>query len=143
METSAIAADYSPGTPIIVGVNLEESGRVIQKVKSITVKILTPSGKIYDIETQLDKYGTWVASFPNTFDQGTYSIFVKTTLANAKGELTTRENTKYVSLRNDYVTQSQQSFCYSCEKVKIITWVIIILIIIVLIAVLYKRKASV
>ena len=136
METNAVAMDNHAGSAIKLGINFREEGMRSQNIRNILVKVLTPSGKIFNLPSAKDDYGNLTSVFTNTFEVGVYTLFVRATLTNSRGEVTTRESTKYVQLGAVYPAESGSDCC----KERYLLWIILAVSIVILIFILFSVR---
>ena len=139
MDVRVGTISTTPGNEITIALDATESDVAIATIKDILVTLTTPLGKVIDIKAQKDSFGKWVAQYPHTYDAGTYQIFVRTTLQNSKGELTTREQTKHIALSYPSPGLANQS-CISCLWIRVLIIVSIILIVIMLYVLIRKKS---
>jgi hypothetical protein len=132
---SAVAGN-EPGNELVVAVDLLESGLPVSNVLTSKAIITTPAGKQIELNLLKDGFNKYIAKYPHTYESGTYKILVSSTLKNAKGEFTTREETKYVVVENERLRTSPIQKCLSCWW----TYVFAVLIIALLIWILIKRR---
>ncbi|HTJ48363.1 MAG TPA: VWA domain-containing protein [Cyclobacteriaceae bacterium] len=133
------STNYTPGNALNIALDLTEAGLSITSIKELFVKLTTPSGNQIILKPVLDSFGKLVTSYPHTYEAGTYQLFVRATIANSKGQVTTREQTKYYAFGYPPTVNSNPP-CLSCSWIKIIIGITILLLLLILILALRRKK---
>jgi hypothetical protein len=140
MVTNVIVANYVPGNELLIAAEFLESGIPIKNVVSIEAIVQMPSGSTITLTPTLDSFGKFVSRYPHTFESGTYKITINAKVKNSKGEVSTREDTKYIALRNQKIPSHPKDDCLSCRFIKIILAVAVLLLLLILILALRRKK---
>ncbi|MEP1096443.1 MAG: vWA domain-containing protein [Cyclobacteriaceae bacterium] len=131
-------ANQLPGSEILIALKGTESG-LPAKINSIYSSVRAPNGTVYPVQISNDQNGFYKGKFSNTFLTGTYKVFVRAILENSKGEVTTRESTRYVALGKPDAPIQDES-CISCTIIKIL--IVVAILVLILILVLVMRRKS-
>jgi hypothetical protein len=139
MEMSSLSSTYLPGSSIMITTRLAEM-RLPLTGASVVAEVTTPDNKIFPgIKLVDDGKGSYAAQFNETGVSGTYKVKVRSTVKTLKGEVTTRENVRYVPLQfPNKVGALSPAGCFSCNWVRIL--IILGFALLVLIVVLIFRK---
>lgn len=136
LDLNSAVAGNEPGNELVIAVDLTESGLPVNTVLTSKAVITTPAGKQIKIDLSKDSFNKYIARYPHTFEAGIYKIFVASTLKNAKGEFTTREETKYVVVENEKFRTTPIKNCFNCWW----AYVLIAMVIVLLIWILIRRR---
>ncbi|MEQ8337338.1 MAG: vWA domain-containing protein [Cyclobacteriaceae bacterium] len=143
IDVNAGTGDIQPGDEIVITVEPEDSSNPDNEVEieDIDVSVTTPDGKEVGCPPERDPCGTYVVKFPHTHKKGIYEVYVKTTLRNAKGELTMRDAYQQVVVSKEKeILASDTQPCLACKWIQILIVISIIIFILLLILMLRKRK---
>lgn len=139
-KRNIINANQLPGSEILVALKGTESG-LPARINEVYSYVQAPDGTMYPLQISKDQNGLYKGKFANTFLTGTYKVFVRATLENSAGEVTTRESTRYVALGKPEAPR-QEATCISCVVIKIVVVVVVIVVVVILILILAMRKRS-
>jgi len=126
MNVDAISSHSQPGATVNMMVNLTDRGSPLQKA-NVTVDVTTPSGiKCSNIILLNAGNGIWQKDFIQTGESGSYCFKFRSVGKNHRGELTTREDTRYVTLKVPE-PEGQTKPCLPCWLL-IFLWILLFLL---------------
>ena len=141
MTTEATITENAPGEELVIMTEISDSGNNEEvKVEEIEVTVTRPDGKVVSLRPEKNKFGCYAAKYPCTQMKGSYQIYVKATIRNAKGERVSRDATKQLFVGDQQTFVSEQKPILTDMHIKLIIGLLILILILMMILFFRKRK---
>ncbi|MBV6419598.1 MAG: hypothetical protein DAHOPDDO_00821 [Ignavibacteriaceae bacterium] len=137
MQVNAISSNFQPGASIKLLVTLTDRGSPLNEA-TVKVEITTPIGNQHFLNLSLDGNGVWSGNFVATFEAGSYKFLFKSVGKNNRGEMTTREDSRFVTLTLPEREKPEDS-CIPCNLLWLF-WIILFILLIIFIIRCCSRK---